>query len=163
MRINNADMNEVFQMLLYFFEQLSEGWPVVSDEQQTVSKLHHLEVPLEGLPYLVTCREDNTPLEYPIEEYPLQAQHGTRVLSDFEISRMDKYCQALLINLEQSGVLTPVTRELVLDQLLQLSPKEITPTNIQWIVLMVLDQQSDEFFSACIERLLVQANRNHLH
>ena len=46
--------------------------------------------------------------------------------------------------LEQSGILTPTNRELVIDRVMALEHEEISMEKLKWIVLMVLLSQPDE-------------------
>lgn len=67
-----------------------------------------------------------------------------RVFSRREISRLDADCQGYLMYLENTGILSPSQRELVIDRLMALGTEDIDVERIKWVVLMVLFSQPDQ-------------------
>jgi Smg protein len=55
-----------------------------------------------------------------------------------ESERIDRDCRGFLMFLEQTGVLTPTSRELVIDRIMALDTDELDLEQLKWIVLMVL-------------------------
>jgi Smg protein len=155
-------MNEVLQVLMYFFEKIGEALPAAPNEQFILSELQQLGVPLEEVRRMLAWMEDIVETKR-LDEYPLQKQIGTRIFTDIEESRMNKKCRSLLLQLEQEGILSPTTRELVLDHLLQLPPREITLQRVKWITLMVLCEQTDKLSAAHMERFLLKESSYQLH
>ena len=54
---------------------------------------------------------------------------------------MDTACRGLLLALEQSGILSPGQREIVIERLLALDTEELGLEQVRWVVLMVLSSQ----------------------
>src|SRR6185503_18286702 len=55
-----------------------------------------------------------------------------------ELAKLDAQCRGFLITLEQSGILTPETRELVIERSLAASGAMLSLEQLKLIVLMVL-------------------------
>ena len=64
-------------------------------------------------------------------------QSSIRVFSDEEKAVLNDESLGFLIYLEQSGILTPETRELILDRVIALD-NELDTEQLKWIVLIVL-------------------------
>ncbi len=74
-----------------------------------------------------------------------QSDHSIRVFSDKELERMDNKIRGFLIFLEQSGVLTPELRELVINRIMALDGDgAIGMDEFKWVVMMVLFNNSDD-------------------
>jgi len=151
-------MNEILQVLMYFFERAGHDRLFCLDEQFLVRELEQLGIPVEGIDEILSWVHHLTPPteQIKIAEYPLQAHSGMRVFSPTECTRLSKKCRGLLLSLERTGILNPTTRELVLDELMHLNPEDISFSRIKWVTLMVLAGQSDKLASACMERFLLQ-------
>ena len=67
-----------------------------------------------------------------------------RAFSTAETARLDTECQGLLISLEQSGILTPTSRELVIDRLMAFQDEDITLENLKWVELVILFSRPNE-------------------
>jgi len=66
-----------------------------------------------------------------------------RIDSDIEKSILDEECIGFLMFLEQSDILTPVTRELVLDRIVALD-HPLDAEQLKWIVMIVLHTHPGE-------------------
>ncbi len=72
-----------------------------------------------------------------------QSPQGTRFYNDEEQQRMDSSIQGFIHFLEQSGVLTPELRELVVNRIMALeSDAPIDMEEFKWVVMMVLFNNS---------------------
>lgn len=67
-----------------------------------------------------------------------------RIFTPQEASILDLECQDFLLYLENSGILTPTQREIIIDRALVLKDENITLDKLKWIVLMVLLSQSGD-------------------
>ena len=84
-----------------------------------------------------------------------------RAFAPRELAKLDAECRGFLITLEQSGILTPATRELVLERSLAASGHSLSLEQLKLIVLMVLWNQhtptsqllAEDLFSAPHSRL----------
>ena len=64
-----------------------------------------------------------------------------RAYAPRELAKLDAQCRGFLLTLEQSGILTPQNRELVIERSLAASGASLTLEQLKLIVLMVLWNQ----------------------
>ena len=64
--------------------------------------------------------------------------NATRIYSAPELAKLDVECQGCLLFLEQVNVLDAVTREMVIDRVMELDSNSISLEDLKWVVLMVL-------------------------
>jgi Smg protein len=84
-----------------------------------------------------------------------------RAFASRELAKLDAQCRGFLLTLEQSGILTPQNRELVIERSLAASGTSLTIEQLKLIVLMVLWNQQTatsqlvaaELFTGTQERL----------
>lgn len=69
------------------------------------------------------------------------ARTSFRAFAPRELAKLDAECRGFLITLEQSGILTPQTREVVLERSLAASGHTLSLEQLKLIVLMVLWNQ----------------------
>jgi Smg protein len=89
------------------------------------------------------------------------ARASFRAFAPRELAKLDAECRGFLITLEQSGILTAETRELVLERSLAASGHSLSLDQVKLIVLMVLWNQqtptsqllAEDLFSAAHSRL----------
>jgi len=89
------------------------------------------------------------------------ARDSFRAFAPRELAKLDAECRGFLLTLEQSGILTPQTRELVLERSLAASGHALTLEQLKLIVLMVLWNQqtptsrllAEDLFTATHARL----------
>lgn len=74
-----------------------------------------------------------------------QSDQSFRVLADDELTSLGKNAQNLIIYLENSGVLTPELRELVINRIMALGGNgDIDLDDIKWVIMMVLFNNDDD-------------------
>lgn len=154
----------VLDILMYMFEHCLDGESgMMPDEKhlrdqldnagfqgQDVDKAFHW---LEGLSL---ARESSFDASL--------SDRAVRVHSSLECDKMDVECRGFLIFLEQTGVLDPITRELVIDRAMALEAEEIDLQELKWVILMVLfNQPGQEAALAWIEDLIFDDMSEHLH
>jgi Smg protein len=66
------------------------------------------------------------------------SQRSFRAYAARELAKLDAQCRGFLLTLEQSGILSPRTRELVIERSLAASGDSLTLEQLKLIVLMVL-------------------------
>lgn len=82
---------------------------------------------------------------------------GFRVYTNEEMFILDTECRGFLLFLEQQGILNPQTRELVVNQVLELEDEGIDTSLIKWVTLMVLFNQPDQKEAlTCMEFLVLE-------
>ena len=67
-----------------------------------------------------------------------------RIFCCEEIAKLDIESRNLIMFLEQSGILNPDNREIVIDRAMALEEDEISLEKLKWITLMVLLSQPNE-------------------
>jgi len=67
-----------------------------------------------------------------------------RIFIPQEEVKLDIECRNLLLFLEHSNILTPTTREIVIDRAMAVENKTLSLDELKWTVLMVLLSQSDD-------------------
>lgn len=98
-----------------------------------------------------------------VKEHPVNPA-SFRIYTPDEQAIMDLKCRNLLRFLENIGILTPTTRELVIDRLLHLDREHIDSHLLKWVVLMVLYNQPGENKAlAEMERLILDESMGNLH
>jgi len=74
-----------------------------------------------------------------------QSRHASRFFARLEQQRMDSRTQGFILFLEQSGVLTPELRELVINRIMALDGDDpISMDELKWVVMMVLFNNAPE-------------------
>ncbi|WP_455379827.1 DUF494 family protein [Acidihalobacter prosperus] len=154
----------VLDVLMYLFEQYvdEEMEDQEADREQLESRLVDAGFPaseidraFEWLDGLADQRD--APLAH-------TARPSLRLYTAAEKARLDSETRGFLLFLEQSEVLTPYTRELVLDRVMALDEDEIDLEQLKWIVLMVLFNQPDrELAYNELEDLVFEETPLYLH
>ena len=86
------------------------------------------------------------------------ARTSFRAFAPRELAKLDVECRGFLLTLEHSGILTPQTRELVLERSLAASGQTLTLEQLKLIVLMVLWNQQTPTSRLLAEDLFTAAN-----
>ena len=151
----------VFDVLIYLFERfLDDETESRPDADQVRSDLIEAGFPnreiTKALDWLDALGEER--------EAPSVSSPTFRVFSGSEMRRLDIESRGLLMFLEQCDILTPASRELVLDRVMAIDEEQLTLENLKWIVLMVLFSQPDEELAfARMEHLVYGSNPTYLH
>jgi Smg protein len=93
--------------------------------------------------------------------YLPDARTSFRAFAPRELAKLDAECRGFVLTLEHAGILTPETRELVLERSLAASGQTLTIEQLKLIVLMVLWNQqtptsrllAEDLFAATHARL----------
>jgi len=92
------------------------------------------------------------------------APTATRVFTDSECLRLDLECRGFLVFLEQAGILSSSSRELVIDRVMALDDEPIDLDALKWVILMVLFSQPDqEEAYVWMESLIFESPTQVLH
>ncbi len=154
----------VLDILMYLFEHCLDGETgAMPDEKDLREHLdsagfHNLDVEkaFNWLEDLSNARDSSF-------SSPLSGR-SMRIFSSQEIAKMDVECRGFLIFLEQTGVLDPIDRELVIDRAMALETHEIDLPQLKWVILMVLfNQPGHEAAFAWMEDLIFDEISEHLH
>ncbi len=88
-----------------------------------------------------------------------------RVFTSKEMERLDTECRGFLTFLVQINVLTPETREMVIDRVMELETAEFFLDDLKWVILMVLfNAPGNESAYDQMEELIYSSGEgDHLH
>ncbi|MFO1428532.1 MAG: DUF494 family protein [Candidatus Competibacteraceae bacterium] len=154
----------VLDVLLYLFQNY------MSDDDDSSSDRESIETELleAGFP----SAEINQAFEWldglaARQETPVvvfNEERSFRVFTPQELARLDVQGRGFLLFLEQAGVLSSETRELVIDRVMALETDEIDLTQLKWVILMVLfNQPGQEEAYAWMEDLMFDDIAGYLH
>lgn len=136
--------HSVLDVLMYLFETYSEQ----EHDEATDHSVLRQELLKAGfgepeVDRALTWLEDlNRDPDRPFPEAP--ADRSVRIFSSVELQRLDADCRGYLMYLEQAGILTPLSREIVIDRLMALGSGEIDVEQVKWVTLMVLFSQAEQ-------------------
>ncbi|MEA3191979.1 MAG: Smg protein [Betaproteobacteria bacterium] len=150
----------MYEILVYLFENCQQR-EVTYERERIAKKLsaagfEHADIS-EALHWLAGMARapQGEPLLLP------DARRSFRAFAPRELAKLDAQCRGFLLTLEQSGILSPQDRELVLERSLAASGASLTLEQLKLIVLMVLWNQqmptsqlvAEELFSGPQDRL----------
>jgi len=151
----------IFDVLVYVFEQYLDAEIDQSPDTDAI----YGQLLEAGYPQMDINQAFDW-LESLTEHQPIKpvSSGSMRIYSSYEMARLDTECRGLLLFLEQTGILTPACREIVIDRILAFDEEVISLENLKWIVLMVLFSQPDEELAfARMETLVYENLPNYLH
>jgi Smg protein len=133
----------VVDVLMFLFERYLDEENEAMDERDDVSSrleelgFHNQEInrAFDWLEDLATIQDGH--------HYPLINANSIRIFSDEEKAVLNSESIEFIMYLEQSGILTSVTRELVLDRVIALD-NELDTEQLKWIVMIVLHSHPGE-------------------
>lgn len=136
----------VLDILIYLFEHyMLENPEQEPDEESIMIELiqagfNHMTIDhafdwLENL--AIMCEEHDAGSGKLIGEYAMRHYHPN------EIDKLGIEARGLLLSLEQCGILTPASREMVIDRLMALEVDDIDLHHVKWVILMVLTNCTD--------------------
>ena len=126
----------MYDVLVYLFEHCQQA-EVADDRERIARKLSaagfedaHISEALHWLAGVMHSPREAAALP--------DARSSFRAFAPRELAKLDAQCRGFLITLEQSGILTPETRELVIERSLAASGAVLSLEQLKLIVLMVL-------------------------
>ena len=132
----------VFDVLMYLFENYIDDDSAKQTNPEELKALlkdagfgkTHISAAFQWLEGLVQLQED-TPLL-------ANSHHAHRIYNIDESAKLNIDCQGFLHFLEQMGVIDATCREHIIDRAMALETDEIDLTQLKWVVLMVLFNQT---------------------
>jgi Smg protein len=133
----------VVDVLMFLFERYLDEENEAMDERDDVSSrleemgFHNREIDraFDWLEDLATIQDGH--------HYPSINARSIRIFSDEEKAVLNSESIEFIMYLEQTGILTSVTRELVLDRVIALD-NELDTEQLKWIVMIVLHSHPGE-------------------
>lgn len=133
--------DNMVDILIYLYETYLDGEQPPPQDQEALEEelsrvgFSHGEI-VKALNWLdeLAMRAETAP------HHPY-AERSIRCYSMPELAKLDLEARGFLLSLEQSGILDPATRELVIDRVLAIDHPHVLVEEIKWVVLLVLMNQ----------------------
>lgn len=133
----------VVDVLMYLFENIiGEDIPLDSENIQVYDRLEEMGFPQHEILRAFDWLQDLADIESSTATTG-ELSTAIRVYSELETLLLDPECIGFLMYLEQTGLLTAATRELILDRVIALDV-ELDVEQLKWIVMIVLYSHPDE-------------------
>ncbi len=154
----------VLDVLMYLFQNyLSDDSDIFPDRESIETELLEAGFPLTEISQAFDWL-DGLAARQEAPVITLTEEHTFRIYTSPESARLDVECRGFLLFLEQAGVLSSETRELVIDRVLALETEEIDINQLKWVILMVLfNQPGQEEAYAWMEDLMFEDSPDYLH
>lgn len=133
----------VVDVLMFLFEEyLGDGIETMEERDNLQFRLEEVGFQHQEIDQAFNWLEDLASLRES-SDYMLTNTSSVRIYSDTEKNILDDESIGFLMYLEQSDVLTPITRELVLDRIMALD-HPLDTEQLKWIVMIVLHTHPGE-------------------
>ena len=133
----------VVDVLMYLFENIiGEDIPFDPDSMQVLDRLEEMGFPQHEILRAFDWLQDLADIELS-DTTATDITSSVRIYSELEMLLLDPECIGFLMYLEQTGLLTANTRELILDRVIALDV-ELDVEQLKWIVMIVLYSHPDE-------------------
>ncbi len=129
---------DMVDVLIYLYENYMDGEsPPPTDQNELKEELTQAGFSLNEIDKALVWLDELADTAGDGDD-TVHADHAIRIYTDSECSRLDAESRGLLLFLEQSAILDPVSRELVVDRALALDTNALSVEELKWIVLLVL-------------------------
>ena len=155
----------VLDVLMYLFQNYmyDDDTDVEPDRESVETELleagfpsHEIQKALDWLDDLVDRQE--TPIAVG------NAERSFRIYTPQETGKLDVECRGFLLFLEQTGILSAETRELVIDRVMALNSEDMDLSQLRLIILLVLfNQPGQEEAYAWMEDLVFDDVVDNIH
>lgn len=157
----------VVDVLMYLFENIiTDDNPVFPEHEHMFDRLEDMGFPQHEILLAFDWLEDLA--EIHAEQLDTDQQQlvintsSIRVFSELERLLLGEDCISFLLHLEQSQVITPVSREIILDRVIALDV-ELELEQLKWIIMIVLySQPGEENAYAWMENLVFDNNLSYM-
>jgi Smg protein len=155
----------VIDVLIYIYENYMDGEEAVPADQITLEE----ELLQAGFPHGEVQKAFNWLDELAWRQGSLAyadalPNRSIRIYGEREQQRIDLEIQGMLLYLEQSGILDPQSRELVIERCMAIETDELSADDVKWVVLLVLlNQPGQENAFALMEEMIYSGEPSLLH
>lgn len=155
----------MLDVLLYLFEHyMEEGREVPHDETVLKDMLKDAGFPQTEINKAFVWLENLVEQHNEQDNGSREQGLSFRVYAPQELSRLDRECRGFLLMLEQSGIISPKTRELIIERAMALELEDIDLDKFKLIIMIVLANQSgNEDLQDWIETLVFDGGSDQLH
>lgn len=150
-------------VLMFLFERvLGDENESLNEREEIASRLEEMGFQNKEINQAFNWLEDLACIQDGAHYVPVK-QSSMRVFSDEEKALLNDASLSFLVFLEQARILTPVTRELVLDRIIALD-NELDTEQLKWVVLIVLHSHpGEENAYAWMESIMFDENVDYIH
>lgn len=148
-------MNEdIFDVLIYLFENyMDSDIDIDADTDTLKTELKaagfNSKNIIQAFEWLDTLVQQEEPM--------FKSNKNFRIFCVEENRKLDIECRDFIYFLQRLDILTPITRELVIDRAMAIDSHQVSIEKIQWICLIVLLNQPDEELAiAHMENIIYQ-------
>lgn len=143
--IYEVDPLSMFEVLMYLFENYMDGNVSLNLDQDTiVGELEQAGFSRGEIARALDWLDGLSRVQQTAEAGPCPTPHAMRHYSVEENDRIGTEGRGFLLYLEQLSILDTMTREIVVDRLMALDPREVDLGRIKWVVLIALFNQPDK-------------------
>ena len=156
----------MLEVLMYLFENyMVDGSEIEPDQETLTAELAQAGFRDGEINKAFSWLED---LSEMCEQAPTlvnkPSDRSVRHFAQEEILKLNSDSRNLLMSLENSGVLDPHTREMVIDRVMALEVEEVDSEHFKWVVMMVLCNRPDsENACAWAEALISDESQATVH
>lgn len=156
----------VVDVLMFLFENIiTDENQIIPENEQMFDHLENLGFPQHEIVLAFDWLEDladvHTDLLSSSENNLIINTQSVRIFSELEKLLLDTECISFLTHLEQTHVITDVSREVILDRVIALDV-ELELEQLKWIIMIVLySQPGEENAYAWMENLLFDTNESN--
>ncbi len=156
----------VFDVLMYLFENyMDEGTEFQPDQEALTHELTQAGFRRGEIRKAFSWLDGLSMLREISHGQPRAGRSASiRHYTPQEHEKLDEECRGYLQFMETSGVIDPVTREVVIDRLMALEVDEIALDQLKWVMLLVLfNQPGQEYAYHMLEDMVFDEMQGHLH
>jgi Smg protein len=148
----------MFEVLMFLFENYMDGGVVFNmDNEKITVELEKVGFDRTEIGRALHWLDGLTRFQTAFVTNKLMPQ-AFRYYNLIEEERLGVEGRGFLHYLERAGVLDPITREIVIDRIMALDPREVHLGRIKWVVLMVLFNQPDKKSALSLMQEMVLAD-----
>lgn len=161
-------MNEnLIDVLIYIYENYMDSEEnVPSDQIMLEEELVQAGFPQGEVKKAFNWLDELAWRQGSLTEYGAKAQpnRSMRIFNDREQLKLDLEIQGVLLHLEHTGILDPMSRELVIERCMAIESAELSVEDVKWVVLLVLlNQPGQENAFALMEEMVYNGEPAYLH
>ncbi|MGC2458018.1 MAG: DUF494 domain-containing protein [Gallionellaceae bacterium] len=151
----------MFDILMFLFESYFHAGSYPDSEKLSL-KLSAVGFEEEEIRHALTWLTDLKQLTH--ADYPAVINNsGARCFADLELQRISPEAFRFIAFWEQSRMITPVEREMILDRSVALHQDNLPLNQVKLITLMVLWNQHEDLDPLIVEDLFTFDNSEYLH
>jgi Smg protein len=135
----------MFEILMFLFENYMSGNVLLpADNDTIVTELERIGFDRHEVGRALDWLDGLNQNQQLLQQEAQFTSNALRYYLPEEHERLTIHGVGLLMHLEQVGILDAPTREIVIDRLMALDPREIDKGRIKWVVLMALFNQPEK-------------------